>query len=503
MKKWKSVEGLHTHAKQAIGKQIKNLVKPETTQKYYDNPKNKGWIGNSIEADYFGLPNNSRKEADFANLGVELKVTPIKMTKKGWSSKERLTLNIFDFHDECTRTFETASFIQKANLIEMMYYEFIQNNPSPEFVIKQAVLFDLLKLPEEDMLIIKQDWEKIVQKIKDGKAEELSDSLTTYLGATTKGSKSEQNMTTQPYSNKKAHRRSFTLKTTYMSFIAKKFMCEDFQEESLISDVLALREKSFEEIITEQFNPFIGRDKKEIAKQFGVVIPKQNDKASSHVLANKMLSLKDDIQDTKEFQKGNIAVKIITVDRKSKTKGSRLPKTTEGFKLQNFFDFSEIIQQNWEESKLYEYLSETRFLLVVWEKTKNGEIFRGVKFWNMPYKDLEGQVHEVWEKTRQILRDGVELEYKPYKNTKGFIVCNNFTPASDEKILHVRPDAKESSYKEDKNTMKLPNKSNWKNRPLNLDKELTEEYMTKQAFWLNPTYMYQQVKELFESLTKH
>ena len=101
---WQSVEELHNHAKQAIGRQIKNLVKPETTQKYYDSPKNKGWIGNSVESDYFGLPNNSRKEADFANIGVELKVTPIKMTKKGWSSKERLTLNVFDFHDECTRT---------------------------------------------------------------------------------------------------------------------------------------------------------------------------------------------------------------------------------------------------------------------------------------------------------------------------------------------------------------------------------------------------------------
>ncbi|PEX04823.1 hypothetical protein CN453_04750 [Bacillus cereus] len=498
LKVWQSVEELHNHAKQAIGRQIKNLVKPETTQKYYDSPKNKGWIGNSVESDYFGLPNNSRKEADFANLGVELKVTPIKMTKKGWSSKERLTLNVFDFHDECTRTFETASFIQKANLIEIVYYEFIQNIPSPDLIIKRAVLFDLLKLPEEDMLIIKQDWEKIVRKINDGKAEELSDSLTTYLGATTKGSKSERNMRSQPYSNKKAHQRAFTLKTTYMSFMAKKFMSEDFKEESLISDVLALKEKTFEEIITEKFRPFIGKKKSEIANQFGVVIPKQNDKASSHTLANKMLNLKNDIQDTKEFQKGNISVKIVTVNRKSKTKGSKLPKATEGFKLQNYFNFSEIIQQDWEDSQLYEYLSETRFLLVIWEETKTGEIFRGVKFWNMPFEDLEGQVHEVWEKTRQTLIDGVELEYKPSNNKKGFIVCNNFTSMSDEKILHVRPDAAKSSYKEDLNTMRLPNKSKLKNRPLYLEEELTDDYMTKQAFWLNPTYMYQQVKELFK-----
>ncbi|PEE97782.1 hypothetical protein CON21_26205 [Bacillus thuringiensis] len=64
--------------------------------------------------------------------------------------------------------------------------------------------------------------------------------------------------------------------------------------------------------------------------------------------------------------------------------------------------------------------------------------------------------------------------------------------------VYVRPDAVKSSYKEDINTMRLPNKRKWKNRPLHLEEELMDDYMTKQAFWLNPTYMYQQVKELFK-----
>ncbi|MGE7885130.1 hypothetical protein [Bacillus sp. NPDC094077] len=41
MKVWQSVEELHNHAKQIIGRQMKNLIKPESTQKYFDNPKNK------------------------------------------------------------------------------------------------------------------------------------------------------------------------------------------------------------------------------------------------------------------------------------------------------------------------------------------------------------------------------------------------------------------------------------------------------------------------------
>ena len=49
-------------------------------------------------------------------------------------------------------------------------------------------LVDDWKYPNQDLIIIKQDWELINQKIKDGKAHELSEGDTFYLGACTKGS---------------------------------------------------------------------------------------------------------------------------------------------------------------------------------------------------------------------------------------------------------------------------------------------------------------------------
>ena len=123
-KKWKSVEEVHNHAKKAVNKKIKDLTTQETVEKYYANTKNKGWIGNAIESDWFDVPNNSRKEADIPYLGLEIKVTPIKSTKKGWSAKERLVLNIFDFKDEYKREFKNASFIEKTDLTELLYYEY-------------------------------------------------------------------------------------------------------------------------------------------------------------------------------------------------------------------------------------------------------------------------------------------------------------------------------------------------------------------------------------------
>src|SRR5699024_2336588 len=188
--------------------------------------------------------------------------------------------------------------------------EFIKETPAPDFCIKAATLFNLHDLPKEDQLIIEQDWNVIVSKIKDGKAEELSDSLTKYLGATTKGSKTEKNMTTQPFSEVKAHRRSFTLKGSYMTELARMIMSGKYKEpseyveqeeklfvaetkldyytpEPIIKNIEQLKVKTFEEIIIEQFEPYVNKTKRELGKIFDVEIPKKNDKASTPILAKK------------------------------------------------------------------------------------------------------------------------------------------------------------------------------------------------------------------------
>lgn len=513
---WNSITEVHAHAKKAVNKKLKEIVKPETVFHY--NYKNKGWVGNSIESDWFGIPNNSRKEADFPNLNLELKVTPIRKTRKGWSAKERLVLNIFDFHDEYKRKFNNASFLEKANLMELMYYEFIKDTPAPEFYIKAATLFNLHSIPEKDKLIIEQDWNLIVNKIKEGKAEDLSDRLTKYLGATTKGGKTKNNMTTQPFSDTKAHRRSFTLKGSYMTELARKIMSghykEDFEvlnqgelvaetsstyltPESIIKDVEQLKEKTFEEIIIEQFKPFIGMHKKELGKRFNVNVPKKNDKASTPVLARKMLNLKMDIQDTDEFRKAGIAVKVVTVNSNQLNKPLNKRKTTEGFKLQNDFNFEEVIKTDWEDTDLYEYLSFSQFLLVIFEETPGEEVFKGVKFWGMPSQDLNGLVYETWKNTINILKEGVKLKYVTQNTEKGYRIENNLPAMSDDTILHVRPTPSKSSYKNNNNSHRLPTQSIWVNRPTNMKHILTDYYMTKQAFWLNPTYMYKQISRFF------
>lgn len=509
---WQSVDEVHSHAKKAVNKKIKDLVTKETVEKYYAKRTNKGWIGNAIESDWFSVPNNSRHEADIPYLGLEIKVTPIKKTNKGWSAKERLVLNIFDFNDEYQRTFENASFIEKSNLIELLYYEFKKDVDSPNLKIKAATLFNLNDLPEEDLLIIEQDWNIIVDKIKEGKAEELSDSLTKYLGATTKGAKTEKNLTKQPFSEIKAHRRAFTLKGAYMTELAKKNMCEFEENEKVIKNIDDLKEKPFEKLIIEKFNPYVGKTKKELAKQFNIEIPEKNDKASSVTLAKKMLNVKDKIEDTDEFKKAGIAVKILTINSKSK-------RSTEGFKLiipgEQSIGPENLTNQDWEDSSLREYLSSQQFLLIVFEQNTESIIFKGVKFWHINYEDLEGIIKNTWKKTQSILKDGVELEYKsldkPTPKGKLYEVKNNLPGMKETKALHVRPSAKYGCYYNDPSlSMKLPTRAQWINKPKKAEwiegkktadvpeNELTDWYMSKHMWWLNPKYMYEQVAEFFE-----
>src|SRR5699024_1971833 len=119
----------------------------------------------------------------------------------------------------------------------------------------------------------------------------------------------------------------------------------------------------------------------------------------------------------------------------------------------------ELIETSWEESNLFQYLDSTKFLLIIYKITDDDAIFKGVKFWNMPYQDLHGSVKETWEKTISTLKEGITLTYKPLgkkSNTgKAYRISNNLPKVSDDTILHVRPDARVSSYTNDSNSLKL------------------------------------------------
>ncbi|MCF6139082.1 MutH/Sau3AI family endonuclease [Pseudalkalibacillus berkeleyi] len=537
-REYKTIREIKEHGEAAIGKMIKDLVTQENVDKWYASPRNKGWLGNAVEKDWFGLENNSRPEADFNNLGVELKCAGLKLFKKenSWGAKERLVLNIFDFNEEYKRDFQNSSFLKKSKLVELMlykynpvdYYQFEEKEYPiyPDFYMTHSILFNLNDLPDDDLAIIENDWNIIMDMIRQGRAEDISEGMTQYLGAVTKGSKTDKNQTKQPFSDKKAHRRAFSLRPTYMKEITKLIVQGELKssityasyqtdypelhkksdakqngtQEHVIKDLSELKHRTFEQIILNQFKPFYNMEKEVLAEKFGVKIKKKNDKASSRLIAQKMFNLNGDLEETDEFKKAGIAVKIVTVNSYQKKKASENRITTEGFKLESYVSFiKDITNLDWEDTRVYDYLSTTKFLLVVYEETPKGEIFKGAKFWYMPENELMGTVKKTWEIIKETLLNGVELTFKRTSNQKGYKIENNLpSQVSGPQILHIRPSTSESDYYESINSDRLPSPAIWKNRPEHMKDILTDNFMVKQAFWLNKNYMYQQVKEFFE-----
>ena len=118
-KVYNSIEDVLEVAESAEGKTVGEF----DINKRLDSKGNKGGIGQILEEGLFKIAVNSRAEADFVNLGLELKVTAIKENKKNeFSAKERLVLNIINYEEDYKDSFYDSSFWQKNKNILIVFY---------------------------------------------------------------------------------------------------------------------------------------------------------------------------------------------------------------------------------------------------------------------------------------------------------------------------------------------------------------------------------------------
>ena len=135
------------------------------------------------------------------------------------------------------------------------------------------------------------------------------------------------------------------------------------------------------------------------------------------------------------------------------------------------FKFKEVIEEEWETSVFGTYLSETRFFFVVYKFDENDVLrLKGCQFWNIPYVDLENEVQKVWNRTKKVLIEGLQIEQRNGKN------YNNFPNASENPVCHVRPHAQNAQ-----DTYELPDGRQY----------------PKQCFWLNNSYILSQLDKNF------
>ena len=353
--------------------------------------------------------------------------------------------------EEYDKTFQTCAFWHKCNTMLLMSYEHLTDRSKGDFRIDAAVLFSF---PEEDLVIIEHDWETIMEKVRTGRAHELSEGDTLYLAACTKGANATS-VRQQPFSEILAKQRAYSLKSSYMTQILNKYIFGNVECPRIIKSVDVLHTKTFEEYIIDKVKPYYGMTQDELKARFGV---ESNAKSLNEILLARMLDVKGRIADTEEFQKAGIIPKTIRVQYNGKIKESM------SFPTFNFIKLSQ--ETSWEESELYNYLAPTKFMFVIFqERSDGGYAFERVMFWNIPNDDLE-EVHRVWKRTVQTIRDGVKLVQEPSG------IRNNLPKQAESRIAHVRPHGRNASDK-----LPLPD----------------GRMMTKQCFWLNNTYIAEQI----------
>ena len=432
-----SVQSIFEFASRLTGKSLADLVSlPDGIA----NQKNRGDLGSLIEKYYFEHQPPTNNGPDFPDAELELKTTGVIRAEDGkYKAKERLVLTMINYEVISREQWESSYFLKKCKLMLILFYLFAKDVPVFD---RRFVLAPLIyKMSVEDQEVIKRDWNTIRQKVLAGKAHELSEGDTFYLGACRKGSGGESEvLQKQPCSSELAKSRAFSFKQGYVNKIIDGHL-EDRAGLGVSESV------TFEDATELRFRPYMNLSISEMSSQLNFYKKDLNQKGFHRQLANQILSAGD--QAVAELEKAGIELKTVRLKENGQPRESM---SFPGFKT------LEIINEDWEESGFAEKI-ERKFLFVIFKTDENGveRLFK-VAYWNMPYQDRV-EAKRVWEETKR----------------RAAIDAKNLPGASESHVAHVRPKARNGE-----------------------DKELTPqgEMVIKKCFWLNSGYIAQVVESL-------
>lgn len=422
----KNAVSIFEYSKGLLGNTLRDFVREG-----YEEKKGKGSLGQMVENIYFLLETNNYAGADFSEAGMELKCTPLKKSKQdSYLIKERLACNMINYCEVINEDFKHSHFYLKCQLMLLLFYLYQSNSDNLDLKFVFSVLW---KLPEKDLLIIQHDYDVIIAKIKQGKAHELSEGDTMYLGACRKGQKGDSLMKQPNNPEVDAPRRAFSLKMAYMRTVldyvvksGKNAVSNVAGTKSELVSTKALKSHSFDDILLSRFKPYLQMPFEKIAKCKQVNISK-NPKNKFSLIANAIaVSAKcANVNRSEEFLKAGLTMKTIRVQANGIIR--------EAMSFENI-DYIEVAEcDEWTDSRLYELYS-SRFMFVVFKEQTSGKedyFLDDVFFWTMPQQDL--QLAEVY-----------------WNHIKANILANHISEkywwkAADKKKFHVRPKAQKAT----------------------------------------------------------
>ncbi len=460
-----NITSIVNYANKLVGKTIDDIL-VDSSQKDELNIKNKGIIGTIIEEYWFGIKPNSSSLPDFDKVGVELKIIPLIQQKTKISVKERTKICSINYKKLILETWDKSHAKKKLNKILFIYYLYDKENIKKS-LIKKIDLWELSQGNNE--VIIKHDWINIQNRVKEGYAHKLSESLCKVLAPTRSGSGGYdkngnlKDLVIQPIQiySIDALKRSFTLK---QSFTNQRWneLNKQIRYESIIDSLNIDKFDKFEDAILENINKYEGKSIQELSNIFSLDI-KNRSKNQIATIIKKSIGFKSIKSNIKEFEQLGIILKTIKIKRSNNYPFEAI--SFPSMKLQ------ELILENWENSTFKEYINKILFVPVYSDNKKSSldKKYLGKSFFWSPSVEEENTIKKEWEQYKSEVANGqCKIHLVTVVSKKGFKEVSDLSKESKTSIIHMRPHGRDSNDR---------------------DEDGLGNSIVKQSFWLNKGFI--------------
>lgn len=397
------------YAHKLVGKTLRDV----TDAPELDDPRRRhGSFGNAVEEYFFKYPINSDSAPDFADAGLEVKATPVKEVRRGKRkelvAKERLVLGKIDYHSVVDETFETSHVMQKCSDMLLISYLYEKDKNPVDYIVEAVAEWGI---PQKDLPQVRADWETVVNKVRNGHAEDISGSDTLYLEACTKSAKGADR-TSQPFSEVPAKPRAWALKASYMTAVQRKII-DDMQE---IPRSEAEKDLDLLALVKKRFEPYMGMTADELREHFGLT----RSKSVTARITNCILGVNSDKQ-IEEFAKAGIKPKSVRVGRNG------TPEEAMSFPS---FDYFKLLEHDFWHSDFYDYMQQKYLFVIFKEDEEEKGVYRlaSVMFWQMPEADLD-EARRCYEQMQANVRAGR---------------AEDLVKSTENRCCHVRPKGRDS-----------------------------------------------------------
>lgn len=442
------VTSVTNYAKQLLHTTLRLHLNQEQAE-YSVSREGKGDFGNILEEGYFKIRNNNDKRPDILECGIEIKSGQVKVVRKTQDVlKERLKISMIDYMNGFEAdSLKTSLLWPKLEKILLLLFRQDKNLAR---IDEECVFSGILSWSQDDIKQMSEDWLHIKHMVSSGKANEISEGQTWYLGACTAGSDSSS-MRMAPGGAAKV--RAYTLKQSYLNF--KLGYSNTVRGPKII--LTPSPNQTLDEYILTNMRPYFDKPIDKIAVAIGrsglseSLAKNMRSKVARALLEEITGNYTQDIStDFEQFRKAGVIEKTVALEM-----DGRLVQAV-SFPTFKWLDLNQ--ESEWEDSELYNLLTRKFFFTVFKKLTNSMPIFIGCFFWAMPDDELQ-VMKELWLDTKKKIKEG---KY------------DDFIKISDRKLGHVRPHGRKAI-----DTYPTPQGGK----------------QTKSCFWLNAEYIKKIIKK--------